>query len=188
MYYQLLHLESATVALIGAFILLLISAKGDHDLEKVFNKVDWTTIFFFVGLFILVGSLVETGVISLLAKSAIAWSGGDVITTAMLILWMSAIAYTFVDNIPFVATMIPLIQDMGQMGVTNLEPLWWSLSLGACLGGNGTLIGTSANLVVAGLGAQQGYPIRFMEYLKLCFPLMILSILISTGYIYLCYL
>ena len=186
--HQLLHLESATVALIGAFLLLLISAKGDHDLEKVFNKIEWTTIFFFVGLFVLVGSLVETGVISLLAKSAIAWTGGDVTTTAMLILWMSAIASAFVDNIPFVATMIPLIQDMGQMGVANLEPLWWSLALGACLGGNGTLIGASANLVVAGLAAQQGYPIRFMDYLKIGFPLMILSIMISTVYIYLRYL
>ena len=97
--------------------------KGDYDLEKVFQKVEWTTIFFFVGLFVLVGGLVETGVISLLAKSAIAWTGGDVITTAMLILWMSAIASAFVDNIPFVATMIPLIQDIGQMGVANLEPL-----------------------------------------------------------------
>ena len=186
--HQALHLESATVALLGAFILLLISAKGDHDLEKVFHKVEWTTIFFFVGLFVLVGGLVETGVISLLAKSAIAWTGGDVTTTAMLILWMSAIASAFVDNIPFVATMIPLIQDMGQMGVANLEPLWWSLSLGACLGGNGTLIGASANLVVAGLSAQEGYPIRFMSYLKVGFPLMILSILISTVYIYLRYL
>ena len=186
--HQALHLESATVALAGAFILLLISAKGDHDLEKVFNKIEWTTIFFFVGLFVLVGSLVETGVISLLAKSAIAWTGGDVTTTALLILWMSAIASAFVDNIPFVATMIPLIQDMGQMGVANLEPLWWSLALGACLGGNGTLIGASANLVVAGIAAQEGYPIRFMDYLKIGFPLMILSIIISTVYIYLRYL
>ena len=186
--HQLLHLESATVALFGAFILLLISAQGDHGLEKVFNKVEWTTIFFFVGLFVLVGGLVETGVISMLAKSAISLTGGDVATTALLILWMSAIASAFVDNIPFVATMIPLIQDMGQMGISNLEPLWWSLALGACLGGNGTLIGASANLVVAGLAAQEGHSIRFMSYLKVGFPLMLLSIVISTIYIYLRYL
>ncbi len=124
----------------------------------------------------------------MLAKSAISLTGGDVATTAMLILWMSAIASAFVDNIPFVATMIPLIQDMGQMGISNLEPLWWSLALGACLGGNGTLIGASANLVVAGLAAQEGHSIRFMSYLKVGFPLMLLSIVISTIYIYLRYL
>ena len=106
----------------------------------------------------------------------------------MLILWLSAIASAFVDNIPFVATMIPLIKDMGEMGVANLEPLWWSLALGACLGGNGTLIGASANLIVAGLAAQEGYPIRFMSFIKIGFPLMILSIVIATVYVYWRYL
>ena len=186
--HQALHLESATVALAGAFLLLLVTYRGEHDLEHVFRKVEWPTIFFFVGLFVLVGSLVETGVISLLAKSAIAWTGGDVTTAAMLILWLSAIASAFVDNIPFVATMIPLIQDMGQLGIANLEPLWWSLALGACLGGNGTLIGASANLIVAGLAAQEGHPIRFVDFLKIGFPMMILSIVMSTVYIYLRYL
>ena len=186
--HQALHLESATVALAGAFLLLVVTYRSEHDLEHLFRKVEWPTIFFFVGLFVLVGSLVETGVISLLAKSAIAWTGGDVTTAAMLILWLSAIASAFVDNIPFVATMIPLIQDMGQLGIANLEPLWWSLALGACLGGNGTLIGASANLIVAGLAAQEGHPIRFVDFLKIGFPLMILSIVISTVYIYLRYL
>ena len=186
--HQALHLESATVALFGAFLLLLITAKSDHDLEQTFTKVEWTTIFFFIGLFVLVGGLIETGVISLLAKSAIAWTGGDAAVAAMLILWLSAIASAFVDNIPFVATMIPLIKDMGEMGVANLEPLWWSLALGACLGGNGTLIGASANLIVAGLAAQEGYPIRFMSFIKIGFPLMILSIVIATVYVYWRYL
>ena len=108
--------------------------------------------------------------------------------TSILILWMSAIASAFVDNIPFVATMIPLIKDMGAMGITNLDPLWWSLALGACLGGNGTLIGASANVVVASLAAQHGQQISFIGFMKIAFPCMILSIVISTGYVYLRYL
>jgi Na+/H+ antiporter NhaD/arsenite permease-like protein len=106
----------------------------------------------------------------------------------MLILWLSAIASAFLDNIPFVATMIPLIQEMGNMGVSNLEPLWWSLALGACLGGNGTLIGASANLIVAGMAGKEGYPIRFVQFMKYGFPLMLLSILLSSVYIYVRYL
>ncbi len=123
--HQLLHLESATVALAGAFLLLLLT--GEHMMEEAFAKVEWTTIFFFVGLFVLVSGLIETGVIAKLAEQAIELTGGDLVTTSMLILWLSAIASAFLDNIPFVATMIPMIQEMGHMGVSNLEPLWWSL-------------------------------------------------------------
>lgn len=184
--HQMLHLESATVALAGAFLLLLLT--GEHAMEEAFTRVEWTTIFFFVGLFVLVGGLVETGVISRMAAEAIELTGGDVTTTSMLILWLSAIASAFLDNIPFVATMIPMIQEMGQMGVTNLEPLWWSLALGACLGGNGTLIGASANLIVAGMSGKEGYPIKFVQYIKYGFPLMLLSIVISSLYVYLRYL
>ncbi|AJS61264.1 ArsB/NhaD family transporter [Paenibacillus sp. IHBB 10380] len=184
--HQLVHIESATVALTGAFLLLLLT--GEHFLEAAFAKIEWTTIFFFIGLFVLVGGLIETGVISALAEQAIALTGGDLVSTSMLVLWLSAIASAFVDNIPFVATMIPLIQDMGTMGITNLEPIWWSLALGACLGGNGTLIGASANLIVAGMSAKEGQPIKFLQFLKYGFPLMILSIMISTLYIYLRYL
>ncbi|MNM61934.1 Na(+)/H(+) antiporter NhaD [compost metagenome] len=184
--HQTLHLESATVALAGAFLLLLMT--GEHTMEKALTRVEWTTIFFFVGLFVLVSGLVETGVIAELAARAIQWTGGDPLATSMLILWLSAIASAFLDNIPFVATMIPMIQEMGQMGVQNLEPLWWSLALGACLGGNGTLIGASANLIVAGLAGKEGHPIRFVDYLKLGFPLMLLSIVLSSVYIYLRYL
>lgn len=184
--HQTLHLESATVALAGAFLLLLMT--GEHTMEKSLSRVEWTTIFFFVGLFVLVSGLVETGVIAELAARAIEWTGGDPLATSMLILWLSAIASAFLDNIPFVATMIPMIQEMGQMGMQNLEPLWWSLALGACLGGNGTLIGASANLIVAGLAGKEGHPIRFVDYLKLGFPLMLLSIVLSSVYIYLRYL
>jgi Na+/H+ antiporter NhaD/arsenite permease-like protein len=185
--HQALHLESATVALAGAFLLLLLTG-GEHMLEKAFHSVEWITIFFFIGLFVLVSGLVETGVIAELAAKAIELTGGDVFMSSMMILWVSAIASAFLDNIPFVATMIPLIQEMGQMGITNLEPLWWSLALGACLGGNGTLIGASANLIVAGLAGKEGYPITFMKYLKVGFPLMLLSIVISSVYLYLRYL
>lgn len=185
--HQALHLESATVALAGAFLLLLLTG-GEHMLEKAFHSVEWITIFFFIGLFVLVSGLVETGVIAELAAKAIDLTGGDVLMSSMMILWVSAIASAFLDNIPFVATMIPLIQEMGQMGITNLEPLWWSLALGACLGGNGTLIGASANLIVAGLAGKEGYPITFMKYLKVGFPLMLLSIMISSVYLYLRYL
>ncbi|MEF3304692.1 ArsB/NhaD family transporter [Paenibacillus sp. GYB003] len=184
--HQLLHLESATVALAGAFLLLLLT--GEHAMENAFTKVEWTTIFFFVGLFVLVSGLVETGVISRLAKEAVDLTGGELVATSMLILWLSAIASAFLDNIPFVATMIPMIQEMGNMGVADLEPLWWSLALGACLGGNGTLIGASANLIVAGLSGKEGYPIRFVSYMKVAFPLMLLSIALSSVYIYVRYL
>ncbi len=184
--HQLLHIESATVALSGAFLLLLLT--GEHYLENALTKVEWTTIFFFIGLFALVSGLVETGVISKLAEYAITLTGADVTKTSMLILWLSAIASAFIDNIPFVATMIPMIQDMGSMGVTNLDPLWWSLSLGACLGGNGTLIGASANVIVAGMAAKEGQHISFLKFLGVGFPLMILSIVISTIYVYLRYL
>ncbi|WP_199614877.1 ArsB/NhaD family transporter [Paenibacillus alkalitolerans] len=184
--HQALHLESATVALAGAFLLLLLT--GEHAMEEAFAKVEWMTIFFFVGLFVLVSGLIETGVIARLAAQAIETTGGDLVATSMLILWISAIASAFLDNIPFVATMIPMIQEMGTMGVSDLEPLWWSLALGACLGGNGTLIGASANLIVAGMSAREGYPIKFVTFMKYGFPLMLLSVAMASVYVYFRYL
>ncbi|MFC5650192.1 ArsB/NhaD family transporter [Paenibacillus solisilvae] len=184
--HQTLHLESAIIALSGAFLLLLLT--GEHRMEGAFTKVEWTTIFFFVGLFVLVSGLIETGVIAKLAEQAIALTDGNLLAASMLILWISAIASAFLDNIPFVATMIPMIQEMGGRGITDLEPLWWSLALGACLGGNGTLIGASANLIVAGLSGKEGYPIRFLDYMKYGFPLMLLSIAMASVYLILRYL
>ena len=173
----------------GAGLLLLISfPQKEAMIAKVLSKVEWLAIFFFAGLFILVGALVETGVIKMLAEEAIRITQGDLTATAMLILWMSAYASAFIDNIPFVATLIPLIQDMGQMGMTNLDPVWWSLALGACLGGNGTLIGASANVVVASMAAQRGKPISFISFMKIALPLMTLSIAISSVYVWLRYL
>lgn len=184
--HQFIHIETATIALSGAFLLLLIT--GDIYLDHALAKVEWTTLFFFIGLFVIVGGLVDTGIIAAVAEKALSWTGGDLNSTTLLILWMSALLSAFVDNIPFVATMIPMIKEMGHMGMTNLEPLWWSLSLGACLGGNGTLIGASANLVVAGIAAKEGHAISFGKYLIVAFPLMILSIIISTVYVYIRYL
>ena len=184
-----LHLETATAALSGAGLLLLITATSNEAMiAKVLSKIEWLAIFFFAGLFVLVGALVETGVIKMLAAEAIKITNGSVSATALLILWMSAIASAFIDNIPFVATLIPLIKDMGEMGLTNLDPMWWSLALGACLGGNGTLIGASANVVVASIAAQRGRPISFVEFMKIAFPMMILSIIISTFYVWIRYL
>ena len=184
-----LGLESATVALSGAGLLLLLTATRDEEkIAKVLSKIEWPAIFFFGGLFILVGALVETGVIRMLAAEAIKATGGNIEATAILILWMSAIASAFIDNIPFVATLIPLIQDMGQMGLTNLDPMWWSLALGACLGGNGTLIGASANVVVASMSAQRGRPISFLGFMKVAFPVMVFTIIVSNIYVYIRYL
>ena len=184
-----LGLESATVALSGAGLLLLLTATEDEEkIVKILSKIEWPAIFFFGGLFILVGALVETGVIRMLAAEAIQATGGDVEATAILILWMSAFASAFIDNIPFVATLIPLIQDMGQMGLSNLDPLWWSLALGACLGGNGTLIGASANVVVASMSAQRGRPISFIGFMKVALPIMTFTIAIANIYVYIRYL
>ena len=184
-----LHLETATAALSGAGLLLLLTARRDEAfIAKILSKIEWLAIFFFAGLFVLVGGLVETGVIKMLAQEAINITNGDITTTAVLILWMSAIASSFIDNIPFVATLIPLIQDMGNMGLTNLDPLWWSLSLGACLGGNGTLIGASANVVVASMAAKRSVIITFVGFLRIAFPVMLLTIVIANIYVFLRYL
>lgn len=185
--HQALNLESATIALTGAALLMLIAGEEPED---IFLSVEWPSIFFFLGLFIVVGGLVETGLIDKLAQWAMSVTAGNFRLTGMLILWLSAIASAFVDNIPFVATMIPLIKEMGHLGGLTpaaLEPLWWALSLGACLGGNGTLIGASANVIVAGLAEKNGYKIRFLSFMKIAFPLMLVSVAISSVYLWVLY-
>ena len=168
--------------------MLLTMRKNEESIGRVLGGVEWVALFFFLGLFIIIGGLVETGVITALAKAAMQATGGDMLTTTMLVLWLSAFASAFIDNIPFVATMIPLIKDMGNMGITNLDPLWWALSLGACLGGNGTLIGASANVVVASLAQAHGVKMTFAGYTRYGLPMMLLSIAISAIYIYFRYL
>ncbi len=193
---RFLGLEAATVAMTGAALLLLLANWGrdaEHQSKHVldaFNEVEWITIFFFVGLFIVVHGVDSTGLLKLLAEKMVAATGGDLNATAMVILWSSAILSAVIDNIPFVATMIPLIKAMAPTfgGPEGLMPLWWALSLGACLGGNGTLIGASANLVVAGFAERTGQPIRFMQYTLMAFPLMLMSIAISMVYLYWRYL
>jgi len=183
--HQTFHYESATVAMGGAALLLLISG---IEPEEIFHEVEWNTIFFFIGLFILVGGLEVTGVISMIAQWALNVTQGNIVLMNFLILWLSAIASAFIDNIPFVATMIPLIKSMAELGNIDVTSLWWTLSLGACLGGNGTIIGASANVVVSSIAAAHGRPISFKYYFKIAFPLMIVSIVISNIYIYFAYL
>ncbi|HKJ82752.1 MAG TPA: ArsB/NhaD family transporter [Mariprofundaceae bacterium] len=191
-----IHLEPATIAMFGAAALLLLQTWGqpmhdkDHAYEGVMAEVEWTTIFFFVGLFIIITGVEHVGVISMLAKKTLELTGGDFNATAAAILWISAIASAFIDNIPFVATMIPMIKSMAPTfgGAHELVPLWWALALGACLGGNGSLIGASANLIVAGFSQRAGHPISFLRFTKHAFMLMLLSIAVSHVYLYFRYL
>ena len=145
---------------------------------------------FFVGLFVVVTGVDKSGLLQLLGKRIVSSADGDREVIASLVLWVSALASSVIDNIPFVATMIPLIKAMAPTfgGPEGLMPLWWSLSLGACLGGNGTLIGASANLIVAGFAERAGKRIRFMEFLKHAFPMMLMSIAICHAYVWFRYL
>ncbi|MDQ0247239.1 Na+/H+ antiporter NhaD/arsenite permease-like protein [Bacillus fengqiuensis] len=190
--HSITHVDAAVIAMAGAIILMLIGVK-EHDLEEVFASVEWVTIFFFAGLFTLVGGLVDIGLIKSLAQKALEITGGDITTSSYLILWISGIASATIDNIPFVATMIPLIQDMAVgMGLSpdsaQIDVLWWSLALGACLGGNGTLIGASANVIVAGLASREGHGFSYMQFLKIGAPLTLVALIISHIYIFLRYL
>jgi Na+/H+ antiporter NhaD/arsenite permease-like protein len=186
-----LQMEAGTIALFGAAILLLLVNIGrsvedqHHHLIESFNEVEWITIFFFVGLFIVVAGVEHAGLLKIMADWLIGISGGDMHDLGLAMLWVSAVLSAIIDNIPFVATMIPVIQNMAPTfgGEEALLPLWWSLSLGACLGGNGTLIGASANLTVAGIGERAGVPFRFLEFAKVAFPLMLISIAISHIYL-----
>ncbi len=171
----------SVISLLGASILIIITAS---DVEEVFQSVEWTTLAFFTGLFVMVGMLVEVGVIDNLADLIVDFTGGDLLLTTLLILWVAGIASGFLDNIPFVATMIPLILTIEQNTDLNVYPLWWALSLGACLGGNGSLIGSSSNIIVSGVMEKQGHKIRFVEYLKIGFPLTVITLIISTIYLY----
>ncbi len=187
-----LRLEPATIAMLGAAVLMLLdnwahhTEKASHNIHQTFGDVEWITIFFFIGLFIIVHGVDVSGLLALLAGKLVAATGGDLATTGYVILWGSALLSAIIDNIPFVATMIPLIKNMAASygGADKIEPLWWSLSLGACLGGNGTLIGASANLTVAGIAERNGIPFRFLTYTMYAFPMMLVSIVISHVYLW----
>jgi len=191
-----LGLEPATIAMMGAALLLLLSTinskteEQSENVHKSFAEVEWITIFFFVGLFIIVHGIEHAGLLDILANHVLSFTGGDMTMTAMAIIWVSAIFSAIVDNIPFVATMIPIIESMAPTfgGAEQLMPLWWSLALGACLGGNGSLVGASANLIVAGFAERAGYQIHFLKFMLVAFPLMLLTVLIASIYVYLRYL
>ena len=188
--------QPATIAMFGAAILLVLNCLP-HNQEKqtelvarALGEVEWITIFFFIGLFILVYGLESTGLLGTVARHVIELTDGDKTITALSILFVSAVASAIVDNIPFVATMIPLIKNMAASfgGAEELVPIWWSLALGACLGGNGSLVGASANLIVAGFAERSGQPIRFLPFMLMAFPLMLGSVAISAVYVYFRYL
>jgi Na+/H+ antiporter NhaD/arsenite permease-like protein len=184
-------LEAGAIGMAGAALLMLLDNIGrssEHQTEnitKVFGEVEWITIFFFVGLFMVIAGVEHTGALRLLADELIEVTGGDLRLTGLGVMWASAVLSAIVDNIPFVATMIPLIKAMAPAfgGPEGLMPLWWALSLGACLGGNGTLIGASANLTVAGIAERNGVPFRFLRYTKIAFPLMLIHVAICHVYL-----
>ena len=187
--------QPATIAMFGAALLLTLNClphsqeKQTELVAKSLCDVEWITIFFFIGLFILVYGVETTGILESLAHQVIALTDGDKAVTAISILFVSAVASAIVDNIPFVATMIPLIKNMAASfgGAEELLPLWWSLALGACLGGNGSLVGASANLIVAGFAERSGQPIRFLPFMLMAFPMMLASVCISAIYVYIRY-
>ncbi len=182
---EFIDVSTATVAIFGSSLLIIISRV---EPDEILADVEWVTIFFFGGLFVLVGALESIGFIETLAENLLSVTNGDIPTMTILVLWMSAILSSFLDNIPYVATMIPLVNHMSSVTAGNFEPVWWALSIGACLGGNGTIIGASANVVARGALERKGFHISFLYFMKIAFPLMILSILISTVYLLLFYI
>lgn len=187
LFHSQLGLEAGSIAIAGAAILLIF--ENEHD---IWQDVEWTTIFFFIGLFIIVGAVEKVGTITWLAEQFIAFTKGDYNLMAMLLLWASGILSAIVDNIPYTATMIPLVKSLPTLNPEayggNLQPLWWSLALGACLGGNGTMIGATANVLVADMAERQGHPIRFVEFMKIGSLIMAQSLIIATVYLWLRYL
>jgi Na+/H+ antiporter NhaD/arsenite permease-like protein len=177
-------LGAGTIALVAAGILMLLDhwrrPKRIHGESPAaaFREVDWVTIFFFIGLFVIVGAVTKTGLLDLLGKEMLS-------LTALILLWGGAILSAIVDNIPLVITLIPMIKSIAPAvgGDAAVLPLWWSLALGACLGGNGTLIGSAANLTVAGIAERRGTPISFWRYNLAAFPLMLVSIAICHVYV-----
>ena len=191
-----LRLQPATIALVGAGILLLIS--GIKRPHHIFAEAEWTTIFFFIGLFIIIGGVVKVGLITWMSVKVLEFTHGHLFGTSMVVMWFSAFASAFIDNIPYVATMNPLIVDMARQLWPNLSgvellhnpdlmPIWWSLALGACLGGNGTAIGASANVIVVGMADRMGRHISFKRFMLYGMPLMVESIIICTIYVWLRY-
>ena len=191
-----LHYEPATIALFGAGLLLLIS--GTKEPHRILAEAEWATLFFFMGLFMIIGGVVKVGLIKWMSIEVLKLTQGNLLGTSLIVMWFSAFASAFIDNIPYVATMNPLIIDMAKQLWPNLSgvqllhhpdlmPIWWSLALGACLGGNGTAIGASANVIIVGMAEKMGKPISFKKFMLYGMPLMIESVIICTAYVYLRY-
>ena len=186
------HIANGTIAMFGAAVLLLLYTLGedhnerDHKVEEALGLVDWTTIFFFAGLFAIVYGLEETGVLTVLGQKFVEMTDGSIEKAAMLVIWVSAFVSTAIDNIPFVATMIPMIKSMEESmgGREAMMPVWWALSLGACFGGNGSLIAASANVIVAGMASREGHPISFLKFLIWSIPAMLISTGIAAIYLH----
>jgi Na+/H+ antiporter NhaD/arsenite permease-like protein len=177
-------IEVSVIALGGAAILLVITRA---HVEKTLQEVDWATLIFFAGLFVVVGILEETGLIALLAKILIGITGGEPWITFHAVIWISAITSGFIENIPFTTTMVPIIEILNSsissnslFGSLDISPLWWALALGAGLGGNGTWIGSSAGVVAVGISLKYGHKISFIRWLKIGFPFMILTVAIGS--------
>lgn len=179
MFHDKLGIESSVIALTAAAVMLII---GREDVNEAIQDVEWTSILFFMSLFVVVGGLTETGIIKELASKIIDATNGHPMVTMLVLLWASALLSSILDNIPFVATLIPLILAMQADGI-DVTSFWWAISLGACLGGNGTMIGASANVVLSDISTKHGYPITFKSYLKVGMPFMLLSIVISTVFL-----
>jgi Na+/H+ antiporter NhaD/arsenite permease-like protein len=178
-----LHLEAATIALFGAAALMLYARS---DVQEVLREVEWPTLLFFVGLFVLVGGLEATGFVGSIASALTNVAGGTSALTAIVVIWGSGIASGIVDNIPFTATMIPVIQDLAKaegLSEEEVRPLWWSLALGADFGGNLTLIGASANVVVAGMSESAGQRISFVKFMLYGIPVTLVSLAVATVYV-----
>ncbi|MCT4607738.1 MAG: ArsB/NhaD family transporter [Pelagimonas sp.] len=185
-------IQPGTSALAGAALLMLLSywrqdAEGQTEsVHHIFGEVEWVTIAFFAGLFVIVAGVEAVGLLEMFAEFVLEVTDGDLMWTAFLIFWASGILSAILDNIPFVATMIPLIEATSStFGPENIEPLWWSLALGACLGGNGSLLGASANLTVAAFAEKAKQPISFLGFMKVAFPIMLLTLVIANVYIWL---
>ena len=184
---DVLHLNAATIALLAAVLLLLKATKINFE-SFISNEVDWSSILFFMGLFIMVGALEETGFIKLLSERIMTATNGNMELTAISIIWTSGIASAFLDNIPFVAAIIPMLERISEMvGTVAAEPLWWALSLGACLGGNGTLIGASANIISVGICKKSNYPISFWTFTKYGALITLINLLLATVFVYVRY-
>ncbi|GMO26702.1 MAG: ArsB/NhaD family transporter [Termitinemataceae bacterium] len=184
--HELFNLEASTVSMIGASLLLLIC--GKNDIDEFFKDVEWGTILFFIGLFIMVQGVVDRGWISVGTAALMTATHDNMPLTATLIIWVSGIVSAVVNNIPYVATIIPMVQEIGEsIGNEAVQPLWWALSLGACLGGNATLIGSSAGVISASISTKSGYPISFLEFTKYGAIITFISLTITTAYILLRY-